>query len=87
VHAWSTFNGIFSGQANVVGGEVFVGTSSANRVIGASEGVVALMLATDALSNVIEAEVVFQSKGGRAGRQARSLSNVLCLRANDGADD
>jgi hypothetical protein len=71
----------------MVGGEMFVRTPSANGVIGASEGVVAIVLATGALGKVIEAEAAFQSEGGREGRQARSLSDVLCLGAGDRDDD
>jgi len=36
---------------------------------------------------MIESEVAFQSEGGREGRQARSLSDVLCLGAGDRDDD
>jgi hypothetical protein len=79
MHAWSTFNGIFPGRANVVGGEVFISTPSADRVVGASEGVVAMLLAVGTLGEVIDVEAAFQSKGGGEGRQARSLSDVLCL--------
>ena len=57
------------------------------RVIGASEGVVAKVLAAGALGKVIETEAAFQSKGGGEGRQARSLGNVLCLWAGDRDDD
>ena len=57
------------------------------RVIGAAEGVVAKVLAAGALGEVIEAEAAFQSKGGRKGRQARSLCNVLCLGSGNGDDD
>jgi hypothetical protein len=71
----------------VVGGEVLIRTPAANRVVGASEGVVAIVLASGALGEVIEAEAAFQSVGGGKGRQARSLSDVLCLRTGDGDDD
>src|ERR1700709_2410349 len=57
------------------------------RVIGASEGVVAKVLAAGALGEMIEAEAAFQSKGGRKGRQARSVCNVLCLGSGNGDDD
>jgi hypothetical protein len=87
MHAWSTFNRVFPGRANVVGGKVFVCTPSANRVVGASEGVVAIVLASGALGKVIEPEAAFQSEGGGEGRQAGSLSDVLCLGAGDGDDD
>jgi hypothetical protein len=66
---------------------VFACAPSADRVIGASEGVVAKLLATGALGEVIETEATFQAEGGREGRQARSLCNVLCLGASDGDDD
>jgi hypothetical protein len=49
--------------------------------------VVAIMLATGALGEMIEPEAAFQSKGGGEGRQARSLSNVLCPGAGDGNND
>jgi hypothetical protein len=71
----------------VIGRKVFACAPSADRVIGAAEGVVAIMLAAGALSEVVEAEAAFQSIGGGEGRQARSLSNVLCLGAGDGNDD
>jgi hypothetical protein len=87
VHAWSTFNRVFAGRADVVGGEVFVRAPSANGVIGTSEGVVAIVLATGALGEVVEAEAAFQSEGSGEGGQARSLSDVLCLRAGDGDND
>ena len=66
---------------------MFVRAPSANRVIGASKGVVAIVLASGALGEVIEAEAAFQSEGGREGRQARSLSDVLCLGTGDRDDD
>jgi hypothetical protein len=87
VHAWPTFNRVFSGRANVVGGKVFVRAPSADGVVGASKGVVAIMLAAGALGEVIEPEAAFQSIGGGEGRQAGSLSDVLCLWAGDGDDD
>jgi hypothetical protein len=87
VRAWSTFNGVFSGRAGVIGGKVFACAPSTGRVIGASEGVVAKVLAAGALGKVIETEAAFQSKGGGEGRQARSLGNVLCLWAGDRDDD
>jgi hypothetical protein len=71
----------------MVGGDVFVGAPSTDRVIGAAEGMVAIVLAAGALGKMIEAEAAFQSEGGREGRQARSLSDVLCLEAGDGDDD
>jgi hypothetical protein len=66
---------------------MFVRAPSANWVIGATKGVVAIVLAAGALGEVIEAEAAFQSEGGGKGRQARSLSDILCLRAGDGDDD
>ena len=66
---------------------MFACAPSTNGVIGASEGVVAKVLASGALGKVIEAEAAFQSEGGRKGRQARSLSDVLCLRTGNGDDD
>ena len=45
------------------------------------------VLATGALSKVVETETAFQTEGSREGRQARSLSEVLCLGAGDGDDD
>jgi hypothetical protein len=87
VHAWSTFNGIFPGRADVVRGKVFACAPSADWIVGASESVVAIVLAACALSEVVETEVAFQAIGGREGRQARSLSDVLCLGAGDGDDD
>jgi hypothetical protein len=49
--------------------------------------VVAIVLAAGALGKVIETEAAFQTVGGRKGRQAWSLSDVLCLGAGDGDDD
>ena len=66
---------------------MFACAPSTGRVIGASEGVVAKVLAAGALGKVIETEAAFQSKGGGEGRQARSLGNVLCLRSGNGDDD
>ena len=62
---------------------MFACAPSTGRVIGASEGVVAKVLAAGALGKVIETEAAFQSEGGRKGRQARSLCNVLCLGSGD----
>jgi hypothetical protein len=66
---------------------MFACAPSTDGVIGAAEGVVAIVLAAGALGKVIEAEVAFQTVGGREGRQAWSLSDVLCLGAGDGDDD
>ena len=66
---------------------MFAGAPSTDRVVGASEGVVAILLAAGALGKVIEAEAAFQSEGSGKGRQARSLCDVLCFRAGDGDDD
>src|SRR6266849_5826579 len=87
VRAWSSFNGVFSDWADVVGGGVFASAPSTDRVIGEAKGVVAEVLAAGALGEVVEAEAVFQSVGGRKGRQARSLCNVLCPWAGDRDDD
>ena len=66
---------------------MFACTPATDWVIGAAEGVVAIVLAAGALSEVVETEAVFQAVGGRDGRQARSLCNVLCLGAGDGDND
>ena len=66
---------------------MFTRAPSADRVIGAAEGVVAKVLATGALGEVIETKATFQSKGRREGRQARSLCDVLCLGTSNGDDD
>ena len=66
---------------------MFIRTPSTDGVIGATEGVVAVVLAAAALGEVIETEATFQAKGGRKGRHAGSLCDVLCLRANDRDDD
>jgi len=66
---------------------VFASAPSTNRVVGASESVVAIVLAAGALGKVIETEATFQAEGGGEGRQARSLSDVLCLGTGDGDDD
>ncbi len=87
VRAWSSFNGIFSDWADVVGRGVFAGTPSTDRVIGAAEGVVAVVLTAGTLGKVVEAEAAFQSVGSREGRQAGSLCDVLCPWAGDGDDD
>ena len=87
VHAWSTFNGVFFGRAGVVRGEVFVRAPMADRVVGAAEGVVAIVLASGALGEVVETKTAFQAEGGGKGRQARSLGDVLCFGAGDGDDD
>ena len=54
----------------MIGGKVFPGAPTADRVIDASEGVVAKVLTTGALSEVVEMEATFQAKGSREGRQA-----------------
>jgi hypothetical protein len=66
---------------------VFTGAPSTDRVIGASKSVVAIVLASGALGEVVETEAAFQTEGGGEGRQARSLSDVLCLGTGDGDDD
>ena len=66
---------------------MFVSAPSTNRVIGAADGMMAVVLTAGTLSEVIEVEAAFQSVGGREGRQARSLFNVLCPWAGDGNDD
>jgi hypothetical protein len=66
---------------------MFAYVPSTDRVIGAAKGVVALILASGALSEVIEMEGVFQAVGCRKGRQARSIGDVLCLEAIDRDDD
>ena len=66
---------------------MFACTPSTDRVIGATEGMVAIVLASGALGKVIETEAAFQSVGSGKGRQARSLGNVLCLWAGDRDDD
>jgi hypothetical protein len=66
---------------------VFACAPSADRVGGAAEGIVAKVLATGALCEVVEAEAAFQSVGGGEGRQAGSLCDVLCLGAGNGDDD
>jgi hypothetical protein len=71
----------------VIGGKVFACAPSTDRVIGASEGVVAIVLAAGALGEVVEAKTAFQSVGGGESRQARFLSDVLCFGAGDGDDD
>jgi hypothetical protein len=87
VRAWPTFNSVYSVRTDVIGGEVFACAPSTNRIIGASEGVVAVVLAPSALGKVVEAEAAFQPECGGEGRQARSLSDVLCLWSGDGYDD
>ena len=62
---------------------MFAGAPSTDRVVGASEGVVAIVLAAGTLGEVIEAEAAFQSEGSGEGRQARSLCDVLCLGASN----
>jgi hypothetical protein len=71
----------------MVRGKVFACAPSTDWVIGASKGVVAIMLAACALGEVVETEVTFQAIGGGEGRQARSLSNILYLGAGDGDDN
>jgi hypothetical protein len=66
---------------------MFACAPATDRVIGAAEGVVAIVLAAGALGEVVEAEAAFQTVGGGEGRQARSLGDVLCLGAGDGDDD
>ena len=66
---------------------MFACTPSTDRVIGATKGMVAIVLASGALGKVIETEAAFQSVGSGKGRQARSLGNVLCLGAGNGDDD
>jgi hypothetical protein len=66
---------------------VFTCTPSTYGVIGATESVVAKVLAACALGKEVEAQAAFQAKGGRVGRQARSLCDVLCLGTGDGDDD
>jgi hypothetical protein len=58
---------------------MFACAPATDGVIGAAEGVVALVLAAGALSEVVVAEAAFQTVGGGTGRKARSLSDVLCL--------
>jgi hypothetical protein len=87
VHAWSTFNRVFTGWANVVGGEVFVRTPLPDGIIGTVEGMVAKALAAGPLGQVVEAEVAFQSEGGGEGRQAGFLGDVLSLGAGDRDDN
>jgi hypothetical protein len=87
VGAWSTFDEVFADRTGVVRGEVFACAPTAGGVIGAAEGVVAKELATGALGEMIETEAAFQAKCRREGRQAGSLSDVLCLGASDGDDD
>ena len=86
MRAWSSFNGIFSGRANVNRGYMFACAPSTNWVVGAVEGVVAIVLAAGTLGKVVEAKTVFQPKAGRKGRQAGSLCNVLSLWTGDGDD-
>ena len=59
MRAWSSFNGVFSGRANVNGGKMFACAPSTDRVIGAAEGVVAIVLAAGALGEVVEAKTSF----------------------------
>jgi hypothetical protein len=66
---------------------MFACAPSTDRVVGATEGMVAIVLASGALGEVIETEAAFQSEGGGEGRQARSLGDVLCLGAGNGDDD
>ena len=66
---------------------MFACTPSTDRVIGASEGMVAKVLVAGTLGKVIETDAAFQSEGGGKGRQAGSLCNVLCLGADNGDDD
>ena len=66
---------------------MFAGAPSTDGVIGAAKGVVAIVLATGALGEVVEAEAAFQTEGSGEGRQARSLCNVLSLGTGDGYDD
>ena len=58
---------------------MFACAPSTNSVISAAEGVVAIVLATGALGEVVETKTEFQPKGGRKGRQAGSLCDVLGL--------
>ena len=66
---------------------MFACAPSTNWVVGAAEGVVAIMLAVGTLGEVVEMKTAFQPKGGRKGRQAGSLCDVLCLGASNGDDD
>ena len=65
---------------------MFACAPSTNRVVGAAEGVVAIMLAAGTLGKVVETKTEFQPKGGRKGRQAGSLCDVLGLWTGDGND-
>jgi hypothetical protein len=56
-------------------------------IIGAAESVVAKLLVVCALGKEVETQSAFQAKGGRVGRQAKSLCDVLCLGTGDGEDD
>jgi hypothetical protein len=71
----------------VVGGKIFACAPSADWVVGASKGVMAIVLAACILGEVVETEAAFQVIDGREGRQARSFSNVLCLGAGNRDDD
>ena len=66
---------------------MFACAPSTDRVVGASEGMVAIVLAAGALGEVVETEAAFQTEGGGEGRQVGSLSDVLCLGAGNGDDD
>jgi hypothetical protein len=87
VHPWSTFNGVFSGWAGLVRGKGFTCAPLADWVVGASEGMVAILLAACALDEVVEKETAIQAVGGREGRQVRSLCDILCLGAGDTDDN
>ena len=62
---------------------MFAGTPSTDRVVGASEGVLAIVLAACALGEVIETEAAFQLEGSGEYKQGRSLCDVLCLGTGD----
>jgi hypothetical protein len=66
---------------------MFTCAPSTYGVIGAAKCVVAKVLAACTLGEEVETQTAFQVKGGRVGRQARSLSDVLCLGIGDGDDD
>ena len=68
-------------------GGVKEGAPTADRWVGALQGVMAKLLTVGALGVLVEAKVSLQLEGGGEGRQARRGCKVLCLGACDGDDD
>ena len=68
-------------------GGVKGGAPTANRWVGALQGVMAKLLTVGALGVLVEAKVSLQLEGGGEGRQARRGGKVLCPGASDGDND